>query len=190
MNTRPSLLCLNLQRDFLEPSGRFIPRAYHTLPNALSCLSWARRLSLQVTHILTRSDTLASPRPIQGFHPRPDEIVATKSTASLFDAQHVAETLAARGGAFVVGFSGDRDCLAAAFDAQRYGVRLMFVTDAIASSAFSQQAPEQSDALVGEMLSRLAAATTTIDLLQRETGALTHGGKLLLSTTGGNHERQ
>lgn len=112
-----------------------------------------------------------------------------KTTPSLFDSLHLARELAGTSAAFVIGFTGYQDCLAAAFDAQRHAVRLMFVSDAIASPAFSPYAPALSDALIGEMLGRLASATTTLELLQRETYALVYESQRLLLTTGGimNH---
>jgi hypothetical protein len=66
-----------------------------------------------------------------------------------------------------LGFTGAGDCVAAAVDAARLGVRLVFITDAIASPMISVHEPEVVEDVVNSVLQSWAACVTTSELFKR-----------------------
>lgn len=163
----PAFVCLNLQRDAVGPGARQPPRARQVLANAQACLAWARRFELRVVHVFSRRrcETAA---PIPGFHANANEVLAFKTSSSMFDNEDVVNVLRRARAAFVLGFMGHDDCLAAAFDAPKSEVRLIFVTDAIASPGLGGQSGEAIDAVIAAVLGELAGKITTTELLARE----------------------
>ena len=166
---RPSLLCLNLQRDYLDVgSPLFIPRGGEAALKARMCLWWARRQQLSIVHIHTvsasRSGSIAGCEPLLG------ETLLFKTSASVFDSDEFSERYRGRAAfdAIVVGFAGSRDCLCAAIDAGRRQARLVFVSDAIASPALGAHDQTEVDAVLGSLLGELSASTSTLELMQRE----------------------
>ncbi|MCC6786370.1 MAG: isochorismatase family protein [Hyphomonadaceae bacterium] len=164
----PVLVCLNLQRAYTDPLDRcYAPRGATALVHAGACVAWARRQSLPVWHVHTRVDGARS-MPIPGFEPRPNERVLMKQSWSLFDSAEVARARPALHHAFVLGFTAAKDCVASAIDAERAGVRLAFVTDAIASSALANQSADVVDDVLASLLGEWATSVTTAELLRRE----------------------
>jgi nicotinamidase-related amidase len=164
----PLLICLNLQRTYIDPQHAFYaPRGAEALVNVGACLAWARRREMPVWHIHTQS-TGARALPIPGFEPRPCERVLTKQSWSLFDSAEVVCARPALERAFVVGFTAAKDCLAAAIDAERAGVRLVFITDAIASPPMSNQPIEIFEDVLASLLGAWAVGVTTADLMRHQ----------------------
>ncbi len=164
----PVLVCLNLQRAYIDPADPcFAPRADTALIHAGACLAWARRQNLSVWHVQTSGD---GPRfaPIPGFEPNPSEPVLRKRASSLFDSTDLARARPPLRYAIVLGFTAARDCLASAVDAERSGAQLVFVSDAIASSALTHHAPELVDSVLTALLGEWAVMVTTAELLRRE----------------------
>ena len=166
----PMLVCLNLQAAYLDPRGEsFAPRAFATLAQAQACLQWARGQELPVVHVHTRAG-LGRPAapPIPGFEPRLSEPLVMKRSASIFDSDELERVRPRLEEAIVIGFSGLRDCVAAAIDAERAGARLVFVSDAIASTRLADHEPNLVDAFVAALISEWAPLVTTENLLRRD----------------------
>ncbi len=167
-HSAPVLVCLNLQRAYIDPRDRcYAPRGATALVHAGACVSWARRQNMPVWHVHTRTEGARS-MPIPGFEPRPNERVLMKKSWSLFDSAEVARARPALQHAFVLGFTAAKDCVATAIDAERAGVRLAFITDAIASSSLPDQPAEVVDDVMASLLGEWAARVTTAELLRRE----------------------
>jgi len=164
----PALVCLNLQRCYLEPSDRFYtPRAADALVHIRSCLQWARAKGLAIVHVQTRLSGRNAP-PIAGFEPHPTESVVFKNTPSLFDSRELAHGALSIRDALVVGFTGAHDCVAAAVDARRLGLRLVFITDAIASPRLSRHEPQIVDEVLGAILGEWSGVISANELLKRD----------------------
>lgn len=164
----PVLVCLNLQRAYTDPRDEcYAPQSTAALVHAGACLAWARRQEMPVWHVHTRTPGPRS-APIPGFEPRPNERLLMKRSWSLFDSADVARARPPLQHAFVLGFTAVKDCVAAAIDAERTGVQLVFVTDAIASSSLPNQPAELVDSMMASLLGEWAVTVTTADLLRRE----------------------
>ncbi|MEZ5961386.1 MAG: isochorismatase family protein [Hyphomonadaceae bacterium] len=171
----PVLVCLNLQRAYADPRDElYAPRGTAALVHAGACLASARRQEMPVWHVHTRAD---GPRgvPIPGFEPRPNERLLMKRTWSLFDSAEVARARPPLQHAFVMGFTAVKDCVATAVDAERTGVQLVFITDAIASSSLPNQSAEVVDDVMASLLGEWAVSVTTAELLRREPQLVTCG---------------
>ena len=172
----PALICLNLQRNYLDPSSpQFVPRAAHALVHAQSCLGWARRRELPILHVHTLHGGASTPgsKPISGCEPLSTEALVFKRSRSFFDSVEFAKGVgrARYGDAFVLGFTGIRDCVAAAVDARRSGWRLVFVRDAIASEGLPPHDPTVVDAVLSAVLCELSGCANAADLIGRDVPA-------------------
>lgn len=164
----PVLVCLNLQRAYADPLDEcYAPRSATALVHAGACLAWARRQELAIWHVHTRAGGARS-APIPGFEPRPTERLLMKRSWSLFDSIEVERARPPLREAFVLGFTAAKDCVATAIDAERAGVRLAFIVDAIASSSLPNQSAEVVDDVMAALLGEWAASVTTAELLRRE----------------------
>lgn len=163
----PVLICLNLQRRYAKPGTRWhVPRIASVIGPIQTSMAWARRRGMNLLHVHTIA---GADEPIGGCEPRVDEPVYFKTGASFFQSREFAKHRSGSGlRAFLVGFTSSRDCLAAANDAERLGARLVFITDAMASTRLRDFAPETVDDVVAALLGEAAVATTIADLLARE----------------------
>jgi hypothetical protein len=130
-------------------------------------LYWARTRNLPVVHVHSRREDGVAAAPIPGFEPRPTESLIYKSTRSLFDSVELKRAVDPICQALVLGFTGAGDCVAAAVDAARLGVRLVFITDAVASPMISVHEPEVVEDVVNSVLQSWAACVTTSELFKR-----------------------
>lgn len=163
----PVLVCLNLQRAYVDPlDSRYAPGGATALVHAGACLAWARRHGLAVWHVHTRGG--AGSTPIPGFEPRPNEPLLMKRSWSLFDSAELRRATPRLQHAFVLGFTAAKDCVATAVDAERSGVQLAFITDAIASSSLPNQPAEVVDDVMASLLEDWAVGITTAELLRCE----------------------
>jgi len=171
MRSGPLFVCLNLQRAFVDPSSEvFAPRAPHALLHARTCLAWARERELAVVHAYTVLGPGGHSAPIPGFEPKPSELIVYKRTASLFGSVEIERAGIDVRDAFLVGFTGARDCVATAVDAERMGARVVFVTDAIASPAVGELDPFTSDTVTASILGQFGGRIATMDLIWRSGG--------------------
>lgn len=171
----PVLVCLNLQRAYTDPRDRcYAPRGATALVHAGACLAWARRQDMIIWHVHTRAEGVRA-TPIPGFEPRPNERLLMKHSWSLFDSAEVARARPALQHAFVLGFAAAKDCVASAIDAERAGVCLAFITDAIASSSLPNQPADVVDEVMVALLGEWAIGVTTAELLRREPQLVTAG---------------
>ncbi|MEZ5957958.1 MAG: hypothetical protein R3C27_12185, partial [Hyphomonadaceae bacterium] len=74
-----------------------------------------------------------------------------------------------------LGFAAAKDCVASAIDAERAGVCLAFITDAIASSSLPNQPADVVDEVMVALLGEWAIGVTTAELLRREPQLVTAG---------------
>lgn len=161
----PALICLNFQRWAFSSPHRSLLHA-GMLNRARACIDWARHQTLPLIHV--HSFRPGSRREhghgaLPGFEPLPTEILAFKSSASLFQSRELAAAGPLRD-ALVIGFTAARDCIAAAVDAQRMGVRLLFVADAIASPDLTDLEPSAARGIQA-VLEQFAALITTDELI-------------------------
>jgi nicotinamidase-related amidase len=164
----PVLVCLNLQHAYTDPRDPcYAPRSTSALVHAGACLAWARRQDMAIWHVHTRSEGARS-APIPGFEPRPTERLLMKQSWSLFDSAEVTRVRPPLQHAFVLGFTAAKDCVATAIDAERSGVQLVFITDAIASSSMPNQPADVVDDVMASLLGEWAVGVTTAELLRRE----------------------
>lgn len=169
----PMLVCLNLQRGYITPqSTRFLPRAREVLVQIQACLAWARRQGTPVIHVHTigecgaQGDQHAS---IAGLEPLLSEPLIFKRTASFLESRELprAGVTPQNCDALVLGFTGIRDCVAAAVDADRVGARLIFICDAIASPDVAPHPAADIDTILQAVLGQFAGLTTTRELFSR-----------------------
>lgn len=164
-------MCLNLQETHLNSAHPlFVPSADRVLTRAQRCLKWARTLGLRIVHVHTiRADDKAvrpSP-PIPGFEPRASEAVILKHAYSFFSSTDFARLESKARDIVALGFTTSQDCLAAAFDADRAGARLLFVSDAIASTAMAPFGAEIVDAIALGVLAQFAGQVSSEELIAR-----------------------
>jgi len=149
--SRPWLVCLDLQRDYVVP-GR--PRyAAENAEIAATCarvLGYARDENWRIVHSQLRDDeTAAWPRdlfhaPIEGLRPLISEPVFFRQGLSAFGSPgFAAELRLARGkDVFLIGFSLADTCLATALAGVDAGVSMIFVEDAVGPGS----APDMAEA--------------------------------------------
>lgn len=163
---RPVLLCLNLHCAYIDPADlRYAPRGLDIISQAQACLSWARRQKVPVLHIHTNVQTHERLAPIPGCAPLPTEPVLQTSGWSVF-ASFARRASGPPQDAFVLGFTGTQECVAAAVEAQQHRARIVFLTDAIASPRLSKHDPDVVDDVLAELLGQWGARLTTTDLLR------------------------
>ena len=169
---RPLLLCLNLQRCYMDPSSPlFVPRAAHVAINSQSCLSWARRVALPIVHV---HNVIGGerPKPIAGCGPLSSEPLICKNTAAFFEGEEFRRLVFtdANQDAIVLGFTGIGDCLRLAIAAERHGARLIFVADAIGSPQIGAHDPLMLDDVVRTVLEQFGGSIRTSEILTLEAG--------------------
>lgn len=168
----PLLLCLNLQRCYMDPTSPLhVPRAAHIAINAQSCLSWARRMNLPIVHVHNAMDGRRS-KPISGCRPLASEPLLSKNSLSFFEAEEFQRLVftEARLNAIVLGFTGIADCLRLAISGERRGARLVFVADAIGSPQIGAHDPVLLDEVVTTMLEQFGSSVKTSEILTLEAG--------------------
>jgi nicotinamidase-related amidase len=138
----PLLLCLDIQRGFLEPGMLHAPNAPRALVHGRRMLAHARERRWQVAHCLLRARTGPAPmsahgaRPIDGFEPRVREMVFERDSLSAYGNQDFLGLMnGAPGGALVTGLSASLTVLATSIDAFERGHRLIFAHHALAGAS-------------------------------------------------------
>ena len=140
LNT-PLLLCLDLQRGFLESGPLHAPNAPRALVHGRRMLGHARERRWRIAHCFRQAATGPAPmtphsdRPIDGFEPRVREMVFERQSLSAYGNADFAQLMSnANAGALVTGLSASLTILATTIDAFERGHRLIFAGDALAGA--------------------------------------------------------
>lgn len=170
--TRPWLICLNLNREYVTV-GRplHVPEGGAAASIARSLLYHAREARWTVAHVQTRRRRLANSdsfaRPIEGLEPLPSEalfIIRQRSALAHLDLR--ARLSAERPPAiYLVGFAFAHEGLATLFDAADIGLPLRVVEDAVASPAIGDRSGAEIDRAalaIAASLSAVAASTQVL----------------------------
>jgi len=141
--SRPWLLCVDLQREFVALNRPLCARdADAVAESCKAVLAGARRANWHVAHIHTRRSgalfgkSSAFTRPIVGLEPWTSEPLFFRSGLSIFSSQEVlALARGAREADFhLIGFSAGGSCLATIFAGFDLGIHLTLVDDAIGAA--------------------------------------------------------
>lgn len=174
MSQAPLLICLDLQRSFVEHGPLAAPRAPRALLECARLLSLARARRWDIAHCYFKRahEPLCigqyEARPIPGFEPRANEPVLERMTLSayghgaLFDLVEAAPQRSA----LIAGLSASLTFLATAFDAFERGHRFVLAADALAA-----QNGAEADALAHERVARDVAARLGFPASVRTSGA-------------------
>jgi nicotinamidase-related amidase len=136
---RLSLVCLDLQREFVVP-GRplFQPGAAAVVETCSQLVRRARRDRWRILHAhRSRAEGLFGKTglfaaPIEGLRPLISEPIFVRAELSAFaNLDFRAALRQARGDIYLIGFSLADSCLATAFDAVDEGLRIHLVADAL-----------------------------------------------------------
>jgi nicotinamidase-related amidase len=145
MLNAPLLLCLDMQRGFLEPGPLHAPNAPRALVHGRRMLGHARERRWRIAHCFRKAASGPSPmtanaaRPIDGFEPRVREMVFERKSLSAYgDADFATLMNQTSAGALVTGLSASLTILATAIDAFERGHRLIFAGDALAGLVGSE----------------------------------------------------
>jgi nicotinamidase-related amidase len=137
----PFLLCLDMQRGFLEPGLMHAPNAPRALVHARRMLGHARERRWRIAHCFLRAQAGPAPmnlhgaRPIDGFEPLVREMVFERDSLSAYGNRDFADFMnGADEAALVTGLSASVTLLATSIDAFERGHRLLFAGDALAGA--------------------------------------------------------
>lgn len=162
----PPLVFVDMQEEQLAQSNDGSADPGSVLANCRALLSRARSEDWPVAFATAGQLENEQLRPslhwIDGFTPRPSDMVFEPLAASCYTSSEFAEAMTAAGMQFVLaGFSGDGACLATLIDASAYGHRVGFIHDASASRPQSGQNALESHRAVVSIAGRYAALLTT-----------------------------
>jgi nicotinamidase-related amidase len=163
VNAAPLLVCLDLQRSFLEEGPLAAPRGALALVECARLISLARARRWAVVHCFLRrpSGNLRierhEARPIAGFEPRRAEPVIERETLSAYgnDAFDALLEQAPGRSALIAGLSASVTFMATAFDAFERGHRFVLASEALASQAGFEASAEQHEAVARDVAARL-----------------------------------
>lgn len=163
MNPPPLLVCLDLQRVFIEYGPLHAPHAPSALLESARLLAHARRHRWSVLHCLLRRP--ASPvlvdgdraLPVSGFGPQSNEAVIERATLSAYGHEAFASLLnaAPQRTALVAGLSASVTFLATALDAFERGHRLVIAADALAGQDGAEAPAPQHEAVARDIAAQL-----------------------------------
>lgn len=141
MLNAPLLLCLDIQRGFLEPGLLHAPNAPRALVHGRRMLAHAREKRWRIAHCYLRaasgpaSMSAHGARPIDGFEPHVREMVFERASLSAYGNRDFFELMdGVKTGALVTGLSASLTLLATTIDAFEHGHRLIFAGDALAGA--------------------------------------------------------
>lgn len=140
MKGAPLLVCLDLQRAFVEPGPMHAPHAASALLECARLIAYARRRRWTIVHcLLQRADLPVQvwgehALPVSGFAPRNYEPVIERAALSAYGNRAFATLLesAAHKTAVVAGLSASVTFMATAIDAFEHGHHLIVAADALA----------------------------------------------------------
>lgn len=187
MSASPFLVCLDLQRSFLEAGPLAAPRGADALVECARLIAFARARRWTVVHCYLRrpSGNLRierhEARPIAGFEPRRAEPVIERATLSAYGNEAFEALLENAPGrsALIAGLSASVTFMATAFDAFERGHRFVLASEALASQAGFEASVEQHEAVARDVAARLgfpaSAAFQEPDRLGPALTAITSG---------------
>ncbi|HYD86011.1 MAG TPA: isochorismatase family protein [Vitreimonas sp.] len=139
MLTAPLLVCLDVQRAFVEPGRFHAASGTRALMHGRRLLAYARERRWRIAHCLLRpfaapvSMTVQSARPVHGFEPLTREMVFERESLSAYGHEEFDRLMAsADAGAMVTGLSTSLSLLATSIDAFERGHRLILPGEALA----------------------------------------------------------
>ena len=167
MSARPLLVCLDLQRAFIEDGPMRAPNAAAALLECGRLLSLARREHWSIAHCYLRSSVgpvrieAGSALPVHGFEPRSLETVIERDTLSAYG--HAAFKSLVQNAPFesalIAGLSASITFLATAFDAFREGHRFVLAADALAGQGGFEASASQHEAVARDVAAQLGFPT-------------------------------
>lgn len=170
----PLLIFVDMQREFSTP-GRPLALSdiSESLENCRVLLAHARRAAWPIVHVRTIyrgaifNEDLVYSRFIEGFEPKPGEMVFTKATASCYGNPDFARMMDAGGGerAYLAGYSGCTSCLATLIEANHRGHSVRFVEDASLSAGLAGASEQQSHRFVVALSERFGDTLRTSDIV-------------------------
>lgn len=169
--SRPWLLCLDLQREFAAPNRPlFDPEGDSVVAACKAVLAAARRANWPVAHIHTRRAGAlfgkSSPftRPIAGLEPWIREPLYYRSGLSIFTSDDMLALAHGDPGVdfHLIGYSAEGSCLATVFAAHDLGLHLTLVEDAIGSAGERTA----GSAVVSDIIAPLCATVGSGDLIR------------------------
>jgi isochorismate hydrolase len=138
--TRPILLCLDVQRAFVEAGPLHAPYAGDALLQCRRLLAVARQQRWTIAHCLLHAESAllslraGAARPVEGFEPLAREIVFERATLSAYGHDGFATLLnQSNAGVLVGGLSASLTFIATALDAFERGHRLIVAAPALAA---------------------------------------------------------
>lgn len=160
MSMAPLLVCLDIQRVFVRDGPMLAPNAGNALLQCGRLLQAARERRWEIAHCYLRraggpfSVIGQDARPVEGFEPRPREMVFERRTLSAYGHGAFRSLMERADGAVVIaGLSASITFVATAFDAFDNGDSFL-----IAANAFAGQDGRESTAEVHEAVARDIAA--------------------------------
>lgn len=170
----PLLIFVDMQREYSTP-GRPVSLGgiEASLDNCRALLAFARAASWPIVHVRTIvrgavfNEELIYSRFIEGFEPRPGEMVFTKARPSCYANADFARMMDSGGGenALLAGYSGCTSCLATSIDANHRGHNLRFVEDASLSTPLAGASESQSHHFIVALMGRYVETIKTLDIV-------------------------
>lgn len=160
---RPLLVCLDLQRIFIEDGPLRAPSGAEALLECARLLSHARRERWTIVHCFLRRAGGSMPigagqaMPIPGFEPQCSEVVIERTTLSAYGHTAFGRLLegASKQSALVAGLSASITFMATAFDAFEHGHRFVVAADALAANAGFEASAAEHGAVVRDVAAQL-----------------------------------
>ncbi len=168
MTAPPLLVCLDLERSFVEDGPLRAPHCARALLECARILAFARARRWGVAHCyLQRFEepfcTGRQSRPIPGFEPRVRETVIQRRTFSAYGHPAFADLLEAAPGrsALVATLSASMTFVATAFDAFEHDHRLIVAAEAHAAQPGLNASADQHEAVARDIAARLGFPAMT-----------------------------
>jgi nicotinamidase-related amidase len=172
----PLLVCLDLQRAFIEDTPLRAPHAAEALMEGARLVAFARRRGWTIVHCLLRRS--ASPvlvdgdlaLPVSGFAPRSSEPVIERKTLSAYGHSAFATLMEAAPAktALVACLSASITFLATAIDAFERGHSLVVAADALAAQDGPEAAAIDHQAVARDVAAQLGFAAARMHSALRE----------------------
>lgn len=163
MTPAPLLVCLDLQRAFVEDGPHCAPHAASALLESARLLAHARRQRWRVIHcFLRRAQGAVSVEgrgalPAHGFNPRSTESVIERSTLSAYGNAGFAALIEATSHktALIAGLSASMTFVATAIDAFERGHRLIVAAEALAAQDGSEAGATEHETVARDVAALL-----------------------------------
>ena len=174
MGDSPMLVMIDVQREYATPGRPFyLKEMAPSLENCRRLLAHARASSWPVAHVRHVQDgqlfngALPSSRFIQGFEPKPDEMVFTKGNLSCYSNDEFSRLMRAACGdrVYIAGYNSLMCCLSTVVEGFHRGHRLTFVSDASLARATKHADELEAHLHATDIISIYAEVVNTLDVL-------------------------